>query len=136
MLVCHIKPTLFKTPTPYLIPTLSYHPILPPYSTTLFYHHPNRDKAGAAYVIYGKASGFSDMDLASFTSGSAGYIIQVCIKPIYMLHMCIKPIYMLHICIKPIYMLHMCIKPNPSMSHMAPTSYLNPPFKPIGSSGG
>jgi hypothetical protein len=37
----------------------------------------NRDKAGAAYVIFGMASGFANFDLASFTSGdSSGYIIQ------------------------------------------------------------
>jgi hypothetical protein len=35
-----------------------------------------RTAAGTAYVIFGKASGFNTIDLASFTSGSSGFIIQ------------------------------------------------------------
>jgi hypothetical protein len=36
-----------------------------------------RSGAGAAYVIFGKASGFADVDLASFTSGnSTGFVIK------------------------------------------------------------
>jgi hypothetical protein len=57
----------------------------------------SRADAGAAYVIFGMATGFATLDMLNFTSSnSTGYIIQVCIKPI-------------------IYMLTMCIKPNPSI---------------------
>jgi hypothetical protein len=37
------------------------------------FHPPSRSQAGAAVVIFGKSSGWADIDLASFTSGSAGF---------------------------------------------------------------
>jgi hypothetical protein len=42
---------------------------------SLFYSPPSRTAAGAAVVIFGKTSGWADIDLASFTSGSAGFWI-------------------------------------------------------------
>jgi hypothetical protein len=36
----------------------------------------DRSYAGAAYVIMGRANGFTALDLLSFTSGTAGFIIQ------------------------------------------------------------
>jgi hypothetical protein len=39
------------------------------------YDPPSRIQAGAAVVIFGKTSGWVDIDLASFTSGSAGFWI-------------------------------------------------------------
>jgi hypothetical protein len=39
------------------------------------YDPPSRTDAGAAVVIFGKTSGWADIDLATFTSGSAGFWI-------------------------------------------------------------
>jgi hypothetical protein len=39
------------------------------------YDPPSRTDAGAAVVIFGKTSGWADIDLASFTSGSSGFWI-------------------------------------------------------------
>jgi hypothetical protein len=39
------------------------------------FDRPSRTDAGAAVVIFGKTSGWADIDLASFTSGSAGFWI-------------------------------------------------------------
>jgi hypothetical protein len=39
-----------------------------------------RDSAGAVYVLLGKASGFTTVDLANFVPGdSMGFVIQVCV---------------------------------------------------------
>jgi hypothetical protein len=39
------------------------------------FNAPSRNDAGAAVVIFGKTSGWADIDLATFTSGSAGFWI-------------------------------------------------------------
>jgi hypothetical protein len=41
----------------------------------LYYDPSSRENAGAAVVIFGKTSGWADIDLVSFTSGSAGFWI-------------------------------------------------------------
>jgi hypothetical protein len=45
------------------------------------YADPNgRETAGAAYVLFGKKSGFATVDLANFVPGdSTGFVIQVCV---------------------------------------------------------
>jgi hypothetical protein len=54
------------------------------------YADPNsRDNAGAAYVIWGNATGLMTVDLANFTGDSRGYVIQVCVCVCVCVCMCV-----------------------------------------------